>query len=85
MYIREATDMTPDRFHLVAEVVASTLNVPLESLSADSSMQTVAAWDSIAQLSICLALEEQFHFKMEMDTIAEATSLDRLIACLPQT
>jgi acyl carrier protein len=75
--------MTVEKFRLVVEIVASALNVPLESLSQDSSMQNVPQWDSLAQLTICLTLEERFHFKMDMDTIATATSLGQLVACLP--
>jgi acyl carrier protein len=75
--------MTVDKAKVVAEIIASALNVSMETITVQSSMQTVPQWDSLGQLTICLAIQERFGIKMNMDTITEATSVSKLIACIP--
>jgi acyl carrier protein len=67
----------------VVALVASVLNMDDHSVSANDSMETLSQWDSLAQLNICLAFQERFGVAMDMETIANATSVAKLAALLP--
>lgn len=69
-----------DKSEAVSKLVASVLNVPSNSINRDSSMENTPQWDSLAHLNICLAFQEQFHLAMDMETIANATSVEKLVA-----
>ena len=71
-----------DKTQAVLELVADVLKVPAEKLPPGASMETVAEWDSLAQLSICLSFQERFGVVMDMETIASATSVPALLAVL---
>jgi acyl carrier protein len=51
----------------VRQVASDIFAVPVESIGADSSMDTIDAWDSMQHLNLVLALEEKFdvHFSPE--------------------
>ena len=67
-----------DQTQIVINLVAEVLSVPPQSIPADASMQTLPDWDSLAQLNICLRMEEQFGVEMDMDAIASAVSIPAL-------
>jgi acyl carrier protein len=53
----------------IKQVVATTLNVPVESVQDDSSPATLPQWDSLAHLNLVMALESQFCVKFTLDEI----------------
>jgi acyl carrier protein len=67
----------------VAGLVASVLDIPASAISADSSMENVPQWDSLAQLNVCLAFQERFGVSMDMEMIASSTSVAKLVSLLP--
>ena len=71
-----------DRTADVISVVASVLNVPAADVPPDASMETLPDWDSLAQLNICMLVGERFGVEMDMDAIAEATSVPALVELL---
>jgi acyl carrier protein len=73
--------MTPKHDDVVA-LVASVLNLPLNTIGIDASMDNVPEWDSLAQLNICLAFQDRFDVSMDMELIANATSVAKLTALL---
>ena len=65
------------------QVIAATLQVPVESIADDSSPATLPQWDSLAHLNLVLALEQQFGIKFTLDEIVEmqdVTMIGRFIA-----
>ena len=46
-------------------------------------MDTIPAWNSFEHMDICLAFEKKFGIKLDMDNIAQATSIRGLAALLP--
>lgn len=56
-------------------VVAETLRVPVESLSAASNNASVPGWDSVGHLNLVLAIEEHFHVRFTTEEIARMTDL----------
>jgi len=59
-------------------VLSSILNVPLESLSLDSSRSSLQEWDSLNHLYVVLALEEEFNIEFSDDEIASLRSASGL-------
>ena len=64
------------------EVIGSVLGVSPESLSDDSSIENVQAWDSLRQLSILLALESAYGITITTDQALDMNSISAIKAVL---
>jgi acyl carrier protein len=62
------------------EVAADVFGVPASALTADSSSETVDAWDSISHLNLMLAVEQTFDLRIEPEQMVELTSINRIAA-----
>jgi acyl carrier protein len=51
-------------FDKVRAVVAQTFNATVEEIKAETSPETLEAWDSMGQLSLTLALEQEFDVQL---------------------
>lgn len=74
--------MTAKNTALVSTLVAAVLNLDESSVGADSTMENTQGWDSLAQLNICLAFQERFGVALDMEAIANSTSVARLAMLL---
>jgi len=73
--------MNSDSDALVArliELAADVFGVPAGALTADSSSDTVEAWDSISHLNLMLAVEQAFSVRIEPEQMVELTSIGRI-------
>lgn len=68
-----------DTIQKVQFMVSDVLDVHLSKISAQASQETVAEWDSLAQLRIVTALEEEFGIKPSMKEIGQLTSIPAII------
>ena len=59
-------------------VLSSILNVPIESLSLDTSRNSLQEWDSLNHMYVVLALEEEFGVEFSDDEIATLRSASSL-------
>ena len=50
-------------FHRVRGIAADVLQLDIATLTADSSPATIEAWDSVQNLNLVLALDEEFGFQ----------------------
>jgi acyl carrier protein len=50
-------------------VVAQTFGLPLESVNDDTSPDSVPAWDSVGQLELVSALEQEFSITFDVEDI----------------
>lgn len=66
----------------VIALIAEELEIPEAKLDANSSVDTVPEWDSMAHLNICLAFQDRFGVKLDLEAIAAATSVPALVALL---
>ena len=64
------------------EVIGSVLGVSPQSLSDDSSIENVQAWDSLRQLSILLALESAYGITITADQALDMNSISAIKAIL---
>ncbi len=67
-----------DTTERLLDLIAAALEVDRGRLDGGSSNESVPEWDSLGQLKICLAVEEEFGISFDMDTIARASSVAAL-------
>ena len=63
---------------LLFETVARVLKVPLETIALDSSPETIARWDSMAQVALMLEVEAAFSVRLPSDSLMELTSVRKI-------
>lgn len=56
------------------QVLAAVFSVPADSITDDSSMDTIESWDSIKHMNLVLALEEEFGVTIPDEDAANITS-----------
>jgi acyl carrier protein len=66
----------------VRQVASDIFAVPVESIGADSSMDTIEAWDSMQHLNLVLALEEKFDVHFSPEEMDGMRSLGTIAAML---
>jgi acyl carrier protein len=63
-------------------VLSSLLGVPSDSISDETSKETVGTWDSVKHLNIVLTLEEQFGVSFDEEVALEIESVPQIRAAL---
>jgi acyl carrier protein len=63
-------------------IMADILDLPVEKISSATSKESTASWDSLAQINIANALEEEFAMTFSVEEIEEMTSFDDILATL---
>lgn len=59
----------------IKQILATTFQIPLESIGDDSSPQTIPQWDSVGHINLVMSLEKQFGLKFSMNEILEMQDL----------
>lgn len=67
----------------IKEVMAAVLGVDPSTISEDASMDSIESWNSLRQMSLVLALEEEFGVSFPDEDAANATSF-RLLSLVLQ-
>jgi acyl carrier protein len=62
----------------ICRVVSDVLDVPINELSRDSSSDTVVTWDSVAHLSLVLAVEQELGIRFDVDELDRVTTVGDL-------
>jgi acyl carrier protein len=65
-------------------VLSDVLGVPAETIDDGTSMDSVAAWDSLKHLNLVLALEEQFSIALSEEQSFEILSFPLIKAVLEE-
>ncbi|MDA0740616.1 MAG: acyl carrier protein [Bacteroidetes bacterium] len=53
-----------------------------DSITSETSSQTLSSWDSLKQMKIVLLLEEEFAVEVPDDLVAELTSVELILEFL---
>ena len=69
---------------LVKRVLASVLEVDIETIDEKSTMDSVPGWDSLRQMNLVLALEECFGVTIPDEDAANATSYRLIVLVLEE-
>jgi len=72
----------PDVTDRVRAIVASVLRVPVDSIDASSSPDTLGSWDSLNHMQLILALEEEFRLQFAVDDMDAMQSVGGIVAIL---
>jgi acyl carrier protein len=65
-------------FRIMSDVFA----VPADSVSEDSSIETIEAWDSLQHMNLIFAIEEEFGITLDDSVVAELTSVKHILEAL---
>lgn len=68
----------------VKMIVAQIMEVPVESVSIDSSPDTIEEWDSLKHMNLILALEQNFGITFDEEQIVEMMSVEIIIATITE-
>ena len=68
----------------VRAIVASVLRVPVDSIDASSSPDTLGSWDSLNHMQLILALEEEFRLQFAVEDMDAMLSVGGIVAILGQ-
>ncbi len=66
----------------VLQLIAATFQLPLASLSRQSSRENIAAWDSFASLHLASEIEAAFEVAFTVDEISELKSVEAILSML---
>ncbi|MCH7751649.1 MAG: acyl carrier protein [Planctomycetes bacterium] len=62
----------------VRQTVAEVFFVDAQQVSADSSPESISAWDSMGHLNLVLAMEQKFGMTFDPDQIPQLTSVQAI-------
>lgn len=63
----------------ISEIVAATLDVNPETITPETGQETLATWDSLAQINLVTALEAKYGVEFEVEEIAEINSVQAMV------
>ncbi len=55
----------------IKSTIATTFEIPVETIQDNSSNQTIEKWDSIGQITLVMALEQELGLSFTMDEIGQ--------------
>lgn len=76
--------LTPENQVRLTEVVAETLGLAEDEITAETSPQTEAAWTSFSHLTLMSAVEEAFGIQLSMAEMTAAQSFSSLVGIVSQ-
>jgi acyl carrier protein len=62
----------------IRQTVAEVFLIEVQQVSAESSPESIPAWDSMGHLSLVLTLEQKFGVKFDPDQIPQLTSIQAI-------
>lgn len=71
----------------IKEIMSAVFEIPLESVSDDSSYDNIENWDSLRHLNLILALEEEFEVSIpdeEVGNLVNYKLIELIINDLPK-
>lgn len=69
--------MTTDK--KVKELIANVLNVSVDEVTDDTEIGELEEWDSLHNVQILVALEEEFHIKMTPDLLMDLETVEDIV------
>ena len=70
--------VTADTEQRVRQVLAAVLGLEPAALQADSSAESIEGWDSMRQINVIFALEDEFKIQFSDEEVASLSSFRRL-------
>jgi len=73
-----------DLFLKVQQVISTTLKVPSDKITRDTSENDLAAWDSLAHVNLMMSLEQTFDLFLEVEDFPKLTSVPAILEYLKE-
>jgi acyl carrier protein len=70
--------MSEATLNQIRQIAANIFDVPVADVVATSSPDTIESWDSLAQLNLILALEEQFQSQFGPEEIEQMLTIESI-------
>jgi acyl carrier protein len=74
--------MTSIVFERVQRIAADVFSVPIAQINAESSADTLEAWDSLQHLNFVLAVEQEFGVRFTPEEIEKLISVNTMVEML---
>jgi acyl carrier protein len=71
-------------FEQVQELIATTLRVPASKITPDLRNEDLAAWDSLGQVNLMMALEQTFDVYIEVEQFGDLVTVPAIVAFLQE-
>jgi acyl carrier protein len=72
--------LTASTFEQVRGIASDVFGVPTNTITAESSPQSIESWDSMQHLNLVLAIEERFGVQFEPEEIEEMKNVGAAVA-----
>ena len=69
-------------FEKLQQTIGATLKLPPGKISATTRDQDLPAWDSLGQVNLIMALEQEFGVQVEIEEFGELNSVPAILAYL---
>lgn len=69
-------------FAQLRDIMATALEIPLDAIRENSTMDDIAEWDSLGHVHIMVALEQAFDLYMDVEDFAELDSVPAILEFL---
>ena len=76
--------MTDSQLQRVSAIVAATFNVAEADVTPQSSPETLDAWDSMGQLMLVLALEEDFGIQIPPESVERFSDVASIVKVISE-
>jgi len=73
-----------DLFLKVQQVISTTLKVPSDKITRETSENDLAAWDSLAHVNLMMSLEQTFDLFLEVEDFPKLTSVPAILEYLKE-
>ena len=76
--------MTASVLNRVRQIISDVFSVDMNSVTAETHVDSIAAWDSMAHLNLVLSLEQDFGISFTPEQISELTSVKVIVKQVEQ-
>ena len=66
----------------VLKIVSNVMEIPVDQLGPQSSSDTVENWDSLRQMNLTMALEEEFNVSFTDEEIIDMQNVEKIFKTL---
>lgn len=63
----------------IQQIAADLFQVPVAKISAESSPETIPSWDSVQQLNLILAVEQEFGVQFDPDELDQIHNIGDIV------
>jgi len=68
----------------VFKIISNVMEVPIEDVNEESSPETIKTWDSLKQMNLILALEQEFNVQFTDEHIVDLLSVQIILITLDE-